>query len=79
MFGASGTKFTGFTDTGDWASGLSNTATSMAFAPDGTTSVGGYPGDDAKGGELFAKVIAFIERPERSNEPPAVAVAETGP
>jgi carboxymethylenebutenolidase len=28
----------------------------MAFAPDGLTSVGGYPGDDEKGGDLFAKV-----------------------
>ena len=28
----------------------------MAFAPDALTSVGGYPGDDDKGGELFAKV-----------------------
>src|SRR3979409_1477815 len=28
----------------------------MAFAPDVLTSVGGYPGDDAKGGELFAKI-----------------------
>jgi carboxymethylenebutenolidase len=28
----------------------------MTFAPDGLTSVGGYPGDDAKGGELFGKV-----------------------
>ena len=28
----------------------------MAFAPDALTSVGGYPGDDAKGGEMFAKV-----------------------
>ena len=28
----------------------------MAFAPDALTSVGGYPGDDAKGGELFNKV-----------------------
>ena len=28
----------------------------MAFAPDGLTSVGGYPGDDEKGGELFRKV-----------------------
>jgi len=28
----------------------------MAFAPDALTSVGGYPGDDAKGGELFGKV-----------------------
>ncbi len=28
----------------------------MAFAPDALTSVGGYPGNDARGGELFAKV-----------------------
>jgi carboxymethylenebutenolidase len=28
----------------------------IAFAPDGLTSVGGYPGDNEKGGELFAKV-----------------------
>jgi carboxymethylenebutenolidase len=28
----------------------------MAFAPDGLTSVGGYPGDDEKGGQLFATV-----------------------
>ena len=28
----------------------------MAFAPDGLTSVGGFPGDDYKGGELFRKV-----------------------
>ena len=28
----------------------------MAFAPDGLTSVGGYPGDDDKGGQLFGKV-----------------------
>jgi carboxymethylenebutenolidase len=28
----------------------------MAFAPDGLTSIGGYPGDDVKGGELFGKV-----------------------
>ena len=32
------------------------TANFMAFAPDGLTSVGGYPGDDEKGGELFGKV-----------------------
>lgn len=32
------------------------TANVMAFAPDGLTSVGGYPGDDEKGAELFAKV-----------------------
>jgi carboxymethylenebutenolidase len=28
----------------------------MAFAPDGLSSVGGFPGDDYKGGELFRKV-----------------------
>jgi carboxymethylenebutenolidase len=28
----------------------------MAFAPDGLTSVGGYPGDDEKGGKLFQTV-----------------------
>jgi len=28
----------------------------MAFAPDGLTSVGGYPGDDDRGGQLFMKV-----------------------
>jgi carboxymethylenebutenolidase len=28
----------------------------VAFAPDGLTSVGGYPGDDEKGGQLFSKV-----------------------
>jgi carboxymethylenebutenolidase len=28
----------------------------MAFAPDGLTSLGGFPGDDYKGGQLFAKV-----------------------
>jgi carboxymethylenebutenolidase len=28
----------------------------LAFAPDGLTSVGGYPGDDEKGATLFAKV-----------------------
>jgi carboxymethylenebutenolidase len=28
----------------------------MAFAPDGLTSVGGYPGDDEKGGQAFTKV-----------------------
>ena len=32
------------------------TANFMAFAPDALTSVGGYPGDDEKGGELFGKV-----------------------
>jgi carboxymethylenebutenolidase len=28
----------------------------MAFAPDGLTSVGGYPGDDEKGAQLFTRV-----------------------
>ena len=28
----------------------------VAFAPDGLTSVGGYPGDNEKGGELFRQV-----------------------
>src|SRR5262249_7009922 len=28
----------------------------MAYAPDGLTSVGGYPGDDDKGGQLFSTV-----------------------
>jgi carboxymethylenebutenolidase len=32
------------------------TANFVAFAPDGLTSVGGYPGDDEKGRELFGTV-----------------------
>src|ERR1700756_418581 len=28
----------------------------MAFAPDGLTSLGGFPGDDYRGGEVFGKV-----------------------
>jgi carboxymethylenebutenolidase len=32
------------------------TANFLAFAPDGLTSVGGYPGDDEKGGTLFNQV-----------------------
>jgi carboxymethylenebutenolidase len=32
------------------------TAQFIAFAPDGLTSVGGYPGDDERGGQLFGKV-----------------------
>jgi carboxymethylenebutenolidase len=28
----------------------------MAFAPDALTPVGGYPGDDFRGGELFGKI-----------------------
>ncbi len=42
----------------------------MAFAPDGLTSVGGYPGDDAKGGELFGKV----DRPKMGEDLYAAAV-----
>src|ERR1700704_5286613 len=30
----------------------------MAFAPDSLSSVGGYPGDDYKGGELFSRIDA---------------------
>ena len=32
------------------------TSNFIAFAPDGLTSVGGYPGDNEKGGQLFAQV-----------------------
>lgn len=32
------------------------TANFIAFAPDGLTSVGGFPGDNEKGGELFRQV-----------------------
>jgi len=32
------------------------TANFLAFAPDGLTSLGGYPGDDEKGAELFRTV-----------------------
>jgi carboxymethylenebutenolidase len=32
------------------------TADFMAFAPDGLTSVGGYPGDDEKGAKMFGQV-----------------------
>src|SRR6201984_635441 len=28
----------------------------MAFAPDGLPSLGGYPGDDYKGGQMFSKI-----------------------
>jgi carboxymethylenebutenolidase len=34
------------------------TANFLAFAPDGLSSVGGYPGDDEKGAALFQKVDA---------------------
>ncbi|MBC8140755.1 MAG: dienelactone hydrolase family protein [Armatimonadetes bacterium] len=36
----------------------------VAFAPDGLTSVGGYPGDDEKGGELFRTV----DRPKMNED-----------
>ena len=36
----------------------------MAFAPDGLTSVGGYPGDDEKGGAAFTKV----DRPKMAED-----------
>ncbi|MGE3844986.1 MAG: dienelactone hydrolase family protein [Vicinamibacterales bacterium] len=36
----------------------------MAFAPDGLTSLGGYPGDDEKGGALFQKV----DRPKMTED-----------
>jgi len=42
----------------------------MAFAPDGLTSVGGYPGDDEKGGALFQKV----DRPKMIEDLYAAAV-----
>src|SRR5262245_55401512 len=42
----------------------------MAFAPDALTSVGGYPGDDAKGGELFGKV----DRPKMTEDFVAAAL-----
>jgi len=40
------------------------TANFMAFAPDALTSVGGYPGDDEKGGALFGKV----DRPKMTED-----------
>jgi len=40
------------------------TADFIAFAPDGLTSVGGYPGDDEKGGQLFSKV----DRPKMTED-----------
>jgi carboxymethylenebutenolidase len=36
----------------------------MAFAPDGLTSVGGYPGDEEKGAEMFGKV----DRPKMTED-----------
>jgi carboxymethylenebutenolidase len=40
------------------------TAGFMAFAPDGLTSVGGYPGNDEEGGKLFSKV----DRPKMTQD-----------
>lgn len=40
------------------------TANFMAFAPDGLTSLGGYPGDDEKGGAMFQKV----DRPKMTED-----------
>ena len=40
------------------------TANFIAFAPDGLTSVGGYPGDDEKGGQAFQKV----DRPKMTED-----------
>lgn len=45
------------------------TAGFMAFAADGLTSVGGYPGDDEKGGKLFGTV----DRPKMMNDFEAAA------
>jgi carboxymethylenebutenolidase len=41
----------------------------MAFAPDGLTSVGGFPGDDFKGGQLFNTV----DRPKMTEDMVAAA------
>ena len=30
----------------------------MAFAPDALSTVGGYPGDDYRGGQMFGKIDA---------------------
>jgi carboxymethylenebutenolidase len=40
------------------------TANFLAFAPDGLTSVGGYPGNDEEGGQLFGKV----DRPKMTED-----------
>ena len=42
----------------------------MTLAPDTTTSLGGYPGDDVKGGELFSK----LDRPKMNEDLYAAAV-----
>lgn len=43
----------------------------MAFAPDGLTSLGGFPGDDYKGGQMFGKV----DRKKMSEDFVAAAMA----
>jgi carboxymethylenebutenolidase len=43
----------------------------MAFAPDGLTSLGGYPGDDYKGGQMFNK----IDKDKMSEDMVAAAVS----
>jgi carboxymethylenebutenolidase len=45
------------------------TANFIAFAPDGLSSVGGYPGDDEKGGALFRQV----DRAKMNNDLEAAA------
>ena len=42
----------------------------MAFAPDALTSIGGYPGDDVRGGEMFGKV----DRPKMTEDFVAAAM-----
>jgi carboxymethylenebutenolidase len=42
----------------------------MAFAPDGLTSLGGFPGDDYKGGQMFNKV----DKPKMAEDMVASAV-----
>ena len=42
----------------------------MAFAPDALTSLGGYPGDDVRGGEMFGKV----DRPKMTEDFVATAM-----
>jgi len=41
----------------------------MAFAPDALTPLGGYPGDDVKGGEMFGK----LDRPKMTEDLVAAA------
>ncbi len=42
----------------------------MAFAPDGLTSLGGFPGDDYKGGQMFNK----IDKPKMAEDMVASAM-----